>query len=103
MVQITAQHDNIIDIRNGDNSQSSMYSLKPMHAIHVSVIPTGKNDMDPICITLPKPDNSVYDVRMEIERILNNNRSDLTTCYSNNDLYWKMRRKQNEQMIVSRI
>lgn len=78
-----------------------MYSLKPMHDLHISILPTGKTSDKPICITLPKPSTEAYDIRKEIETLLNSNKSDLSANYSNNDKYWKMRAKQNIRMKVS--
>jgi hypothetical protein len=101
VIQITAQHEHLKDVRHRMSPDEAMYSLKPMHGLHVIALPTGTNAINPICITLPKPNaNSKYDIRIEIETLLNNNRSDLTAAYNNNSLYWKMRKKQNEQMSV---
>ncbi|KAJ8684181.1 hypothetical protein QAD02_019973 [Eretmocerus hayati] len=99
IVHITAEHEHLNDTRHRRQQDEAMYSFKTTHSLHITVLPTGKNAMSPICITLPKPNcDSGYDVRIEIESILNNNKSNLTTVYNNNDLYWKMRKKQNDQM-----
>lgn len=72
-----------------------------MHEIHVIVLPTGTNEIDPLCITLPKPKlHSSYDICYEIQKIICNNRSDLQATYGNNELYWKMRERQNSNMMV---
>lgn len=102
IVQITAQHEHIKDQRHRTQPDESLYSLKPTHGLHLVVIPTGSNAMTPICITLPKPNaSSSYDIRTEIETLLNTNKSNLTAVYNNHNLYWKMRKKQNEKMKVS--
>lgn len=102
IVQITAQHEHIRNFRHRLQPEEAMYSMKPTHGLHVTVIPTGANAMIPICITLPKPNaNSTYDIRTEIESLLNTNKSNLTATYNNHNLYWKMRKKQNEKMSVS--
>ncbi|XP_014222062.1 separin [Trichogramma pretiosum] len=100
VLQITAEHEHLTEIKHRIQPAEFMYDLKPMHGIHLVVLPTGQNATHPICITLPKPKPvSSYDIRKEIESLLNNNKSDLTAAYNNNEQYWKMRKKQNEQMI----
>ena len=102
VVQLTSEHEHLTDIMDRRQSQDSNYSLKPTHGLHLIVLPTGKDAINPICLTVPKPNNSsTYDIRLEMETLLNNNKSDLTTTFTNHDLYWKMRKKQNERMKVS--
>lgn len=102
LLQITAEHEHLKDIRHRMQPDESLYSMKPVHSLHVVALPTGKNAVHPVCVTLPKPNSgSTYDIRTEIESLLNTNKSDLTAVYNNNDLYWKMRKKQNDTMSVS--
>ncbi|XP_014216044.1 separin [Copidosoma floridanum] len=102
VVQVTAVHEPLKDSRHRIQNEEYSYLLKPTHGLHLVVIPTGENAIDPICITVPKPDgDSSYDLRTEIEKLLNNNKSDLTAVYCNKDLYWKMRKKQNDQMSIA--
>lgn len=100
---MTQQHEHVVDHRHKlSKPGKNDYALKPLNGLHLIVLPTGKNANNPICITMPKPSaDSSYDVRVEVETLLNNNKSDLTFTYANNDLYWKMRKKQNEKMSVS--
>lgn len=103
VLQITTEHEPLTETRHYIQQNEFSYSLKPSHGLHLMVLPTGANNtMDPICITVPKPNlQSTYDVRIEIETLLNNNKTDLTSSYSNKNLYWKMRRNQNNKMKVS--
>lgn len=101
MVQITAEHEHLNDIRHRIQPDESLYNLKPMHGLHIVPLLTGSSAIHPFCITLPKPSaNSSYDIRTQIETLLNTNKSELTAAYHNTELYWKMRKKQNDQMIV---
>ncbi|XP_058802521.1 separin [Phymastichus coffea] len=100
VLQLTSQHEHISELKSGlSKGQKNEYTLKPMNGLHIVVLPTGKNAINPICITLPKPHgDSSYDVRVEVGMILNSNKSDLTATYTNNELYWKMRKQQNDRM-----
>ncbi|CAL7940926.1 unnamed protein product [Xylocopa violacea] len=76
--------------------------ISTMHEIHITILPTGTKDTDPLCITLPKPKlQSSYDICYEIEKLLSNNRSELKATYANNELYWKMRQRQNTSMKIA--
>lgn len=98
-MQITAAPEFFKDERYRVQPSEYMYSLKPMHQLYVTVLPTGKQAAKPFCIVLPKP-NSDYDIKIEIESLLNENKLKLTTCYGSNSRYWKMRKEQNEKMDV---
>ncbi|OXU29495.1 hypothetical protein TSAR_010098 [Trichomalopsis sarcophagae] len=99
VVQITAEHENLKHIRRRVQPEETAYSLKPSHGLYIMTLPTGKNASYPVCVEVPKPcSDSKYDIRTEVESLLNSNKSDLSNIYNNNDLYWKMRRRQNEQM-----
>lgn len=70
-----------------------------MHPIHITILPTGCSAIEPFCVTLPKPNiNTNYDVCTEIRQILSSNKFDLEASYANNQLYWKMRERQNNRM-----
>ncbi|KYN09010.1 PREDICTED: separin [Trachymyrmex cornetzi] len=70
-----------------------------MHAIHITILPTGTSDIDPLCITVPKPMTQVsYDVCKEIRQLLDGYTSALKTTYTNNKQYWTMRVNQNNKM-----
>nr|XP_034193112.1 separin [Osmia lignaria] len=74
-------------------------TLNPMHEIHLTILPTGTEKTKPICITLPKPKlDSSYDICYEIQKLLSSNRSELEATYTNSELYWKMRGRQNISM-----
>lgn len=96
MVQLTAQYE---------PSKTSIFNVtaeKSMLPIHISVLPVGKNGIDPFCITVPKPKmNTNYDICKEIQEILACNKGELEAEYSNIKLYWKMRDKQNIRMKVT--
>ncbi|XP_031835603.1 extra spindle pole bodies like 1, separase isoform X2 [Nomia melanderi] len=92
-IQITGQYQSP-DINTGNKSMPNT-----MHKMHITILPTGTKDIEPLCITLPKPKlDSFYDVCHEIQKILSNNRSELEATYANNKLYWKMRNQQNISM-----
>ncbi|XP_026299547.1 separin isoform X2 [Apis mellifera] len=62
-------------------------------------LPKGIKEVEPLCLVLPKPNlHSSYDICYEIQKLLSNNRSELETTYANNELYWKMRERQNANM-----
>ncbi|XP_015437312.1 PREDICTED: separin [Dufourea novaeangliae] len=93
MIQVTGQY-NPSCITEYQKSMSNT-----MHEIHITVLPPGTEEIEPLCITLPKPElHSSYDVCLEIQRILSTNRSELAATYANNELYWKMRGRQNTNM-----
>ncbi|CAK9799037.1 Espl1 [Anthophora quadrimaculata] len=93
MIQITSEYKSP-NISEYNKTISGM-----MHEIHIIILPTGAEDMEPLCITLPKPKlESAYDICYEIQKLLFNNRSELETTYANNELYWKMRERQNISM-----
>lgn len=76
-------------------------TLNPMHEIHLTILPTGIEEIKPMCITLPKPKlDSSYDICYEIQKLLSSNRSELEATYTNSELYWKMRGRQNISMKV---
>ncbi|XP_076168881.1 extra spindle pole bodies like 1, separase isoform X2 [Ptiloglossa arizonensis] len=93
VIQITAQHK---------SSDIFEFTFNAMHAVHIIILPTGSKEVEPMCITLPKPKlNSSYDICHEIQKILSNNRSELEATYANNELYWKMRNRQNTDMKIA--
>ncbi|XP_053997454.1 separin [Hylaeus anthracinus] len=93
VIQITEQH------KSPDISECCKSTINAMHAIHIIILPTGSKEIEPLCITLPKPKlQSSYDICYEIQKILSNNRSKLEATYENNELYWKMRNRQNTNM-----
>ncbi|KAG5330739.1 ESPL1 protein, partial [Acromyrmex charruanus] len=70
-----------------------------MHAIHITILPTSTSDIDPLCITVPRPTTQVsYDVCKEIRQLLDGYTSALKTTYTNNKQYWTMRVNQNNKM-----
>ncbi|XP_076290661.1 extra spindle pole bodies like 1, separase isoform X2 [Lasioglossum baleicum] len=94
MIQITAQYQPM-DINECNKSMSNVTQQE----IHITVLPTGTKDTEPMCITLPKPKlDSSYDICSEIQKILARNKSELLATYANNELYWKMRDQQNNKM-----
>ncbi|KOC62271.1 Separin [Habropoda laboriosa] len=93
MIQITSQY------KSPNISEYSKTTSDAMHEIHITILPTGAEEMEPLCITLPKPKlQSSYDICYEIQKLLSNNRSELEATYTNNELYWKMRERQNISM-----
>lgn len=95
MVQITAQYESPSILRQKECTSNVM------HAIHITVLPTGPSDIEPLCITLPRPATQVsYDICKEIQKLLLNNKSLLTNTYVNHEHYWKMRTSQDDQMKV---
>lgn len=72
-----------------------------MHAVHITMLPTGSPGMESLCITLPKPAMQVsYDICTEIQNILNSNKAKLEATYTNNEHYWIMRKEQDNKMKV---
>ncbi|XP_043467216.1 separin [Leptopilina heterotoma] len=99
VLQVTIQHENLDHYKYNENTGNFLYTLRKTHPIHISIFPTGPNAIEPFCLTLPKPStNDNYDLRSEIESILNKNKSDLSNSYSNRKLYWEMRKRQDTQM-----
>lgn len=97
MIQVTAQQ------KSPGISECNKSVSNVMHEMHITILPTGTKDVEPLCITLPKPKlHSYYDICHEIQNILSSNRSDLQATYANNELYWKMRKRQNASMKVFR-
>lgn len=95
IVQVTAQFEDSVYLQYNKNTCHSM------HALHITILPTGNSILKPLCITLPKPQTyTMYDICNEIREILGNNKSDLTATYANKELYWKMRLKQDNKMKV---
>lgn len=93
VVQLTAQYE---PSKNLIYNTSEMSSMLP---IHISVLPTGQNAINPFCVTVPKPKiTTSYDVCKEIRDILSSNKIDLEASYANHQLYWKMRERQNKKM-----
>ncbi|XP_063977842.1 uncharacterized protein LOC135162857 isoform X2 [Diachasmimorpha longicaudata] len=72
-----------------------------VHPLHVTVLPTGPNAIAPFTVTLPAPDNSMYDLCQHIKDLLDTNKSNLQAEYDNHYLYWKMRQKQNDRMMTA--
>lgn len=72
-----------------------------MHAIHITVLPTGISDIEPLCITVPRPATQVsYDICKEIQKLLDDYSSVLKTTYMTHKQYWMMRTNQNNKMKV---
>ncbi|XP_020292023.1 separin isoform X2 [Pseudomyrmex gracilis] len=93
MIQITAQYESPSVLKYGKFTSSEM------HAIHITVLPTGASNMEPLCITLPKPMTQVsYDVCKEVHKLLGNYKSELQATYASYEEYWKMRKNQNNKM-----
>ncbi|KAK1124856.1 hypothetical protein K0M31_006209 [Melipona bicolor] len=93
MVQITGQY------RSPDIFKYSRIKPDAICEMHITILPTKTKEAEPFCITLPEPKlDSSYDICYEIQKLLSNNRSDLEATYANNELYWKMREKQNISM-----
>lgn len=96
MIQVTGQYRS-----PGDIFKHNRTKLHAMHEMHITILPTGTKEREPFCITLPKPKlDSSYDICYEIQKLLSNNRSELEATYANNELYWKMRERQNISMKV---
>jgi len=72
-----------------------------MHAIHITILPTGVSDIEPLCITVPRPATQVsYDICKEIQKLLDGYTAALKTTYTNHKQYWVMRANQNNKMKV---
>lgn len=96
MIQVTVQYESSSTLRH-EKSTSTV-----MHAIHITILPTGPSDIEPLCITLPRPATQVsYDICKEIKKLLRNYRTELKTTYANRAQYWRMREDQNNKMKVN--
>jgi len=95
MIQITAQYE------SPNNLRHKKYTSNIMHAVHITVLPTGPSNIEPLCITLPRPTMQVsYDICKEILKLLDNNKFELQATYANHEQYWAMRANQNSKMKV---
>lgn len=96
MVQVTAVYESPSVIRYKNHG-----TLTEMHAVHITVLPTGPSNVEPLCITLPKPaTQGSYDICKEILKLLDNNKFVLRATYANHEHYWANRAKQNSEMKV---
>ncbi|KMQ88430.1 separin [Lasius niger] len=96
MIQVTAQYESPSTLRH-EKCTSTV-----MHAIHITLLPTGPFDIEPLCITLPRPVTQVsYDICKEIKNLLGNYRSELKATYANPKQYWMMRENQNNKMKIA--
>lgn len=94
MIQVTAQYESSNVLRHEK-------CTSVMHAIHITILPTGPFDIEPLCITLPRPATEVsYDICKEIKKLLGNNTYELRATYANPKQYWMMRADQNNKMKV---
>ncbi|RLU20460.1 hypothetical protein DMN91_007070 [Ooceraea biroi] len=95
IIQVTALYESPSVLRH----EKRMSSV--MHAVHITILPTGLSDVEPLCITLPKPETQVsYDVCEEILKLLDNNKFQLKATYVNREQYWAMRTNQNSKMKI---
>lgn len=95
MIQVTVQYESSSILKH-EKCTSTV-----MHAIHITILPTGPSDIKPLCITLPRPATQVsYDICKEIKKLLGNYRTELKATYENRAQYWKMREIQNNKMKV---
>ncbi|KYN05936.1 PREDICTED: separin [Cyphomyrmex costatus] len=93
MIQVTLPYE------SPTTSRYEKRTSNVMHAVHITVLPTGTSDIEPLCITVPKPMTQVsYDVCKEIRKLLDGLTSVLKTTYTNNTQYWMMRVNQNNKM-----
>jgi len=96
MIQVTAQYESPTTLRCEKHISSVM------HAIHITILPTGTSDIEPLCITVPRPTTQVsYDICNEIQKLLNGYTSALKTTYTNHKQYWMMRADKNKKMKVN--
>lgn len=94
-IQVTAQYESPSILRHIRCTSSVM------HAIHITILPTGPSEIEPLCITLPRPKTQVsYDICQEIKKLLDNYKSELKATYPNMKQYWMMRDSQNNKMKV---
>lgn len=96
MLQVTVQY------QSSNILKHTRHVPNLMCAIHITVLPTGPSEIEPLCITLPKPEMQVsYDICVEIQNILASNKAKLEAVYTNNEHYWLMRKEQNNKMKVN--
>lgn len=96
MIQVTALYESPTILRYEKHTPSVM------HAIHITILPTGVSDIEPLCITVPRPATQVsYDICKEIQKLLDGYTSALKTTYTNHKQYWVMRANQNNKMKVN--
>ncbi|GAB1864710.1 separase [Camponotus japonicus] len=96
MIQVTVQYESSSILKH-EKCTSTV-----MHAIHITILPTGPSDIEPLCITLPRPATQVsYDICKEIKKLLGNYRTELKATYENRTQYWKMREIQNNKMKIA--
>ncbi|XP_025996692.1 separin isoform X2 [Solenopsis invicta] len=92
-IQVTAQYESPTILRYEKQISSVM------HAVHIAILPTGTSDMEPLCITVPKPMTQVsYDICKEIQKLLDGYTSALKTTYTKHKQYWMMRANENHKM-----
>ncbi|THK33172.1 separin isoform X1 [Diachasma alloeum] len=72
-----------------------------VHPLHLTVLPTGPEAIAPFTITVPAPDNSMYDLCADVKNLLDTNKSNLQAEYGHHSMYWKMRQKQNNRMMTA--
>ncbi|EFN75719.1 hypothetical protein EAI_09721 [Harpegnathos saltator] len=92
ILQVTVQYEssNVLKYRSISNLMS---------AIHITILPTGPSEIEPLCITLPKPEMEVsYDICTEIKNILDSYKTKLQATYTKNEYYWIMRKEQDNKM-----
>ncbi|XP_014476012.1 PREDICTED: separin [Dinoponera quadriceps] len=93
MLQVTVQYESSNILKHTRHISSLM------HALHITILPTGPSEIEPLCITLPKPAMQVsYDICTEIQNILASNKTKLEATYTNNEYYWTMRKEQDNEM-----
>ncbi|KAG8036480.1 hypothetical protein G9C98_003802 [Cotesia typhae] len=88
MIQITMQYE----------PQTACKPGVTTHAMHITILPTGENLLQPFCITVPKPPTDMFDICKEITELLAKNKDDLKGEYQNPSHYWRMRARQNNIM-----
>lgn len=95
MLQVTVQYESSNILKH------TKHVSNLMSAVHITILPTGPSEIEPLCITLPKPEMQVsYDICTEIKNILANNKAKLEATYTNNEHYWTMRKEQDNKMKV---
>lgn len=95
MLQITAQYESPSILRHVKSTSSLV------HGIHLTILPTGPSEIEPLCITLPKPvTQTSYDICKEIHNLLASNKTKLQATYARNEHYWIMRKSQDNMMKV---
>ncbi|XP_071627742.1 uncharacterized protein Sse isoform X2 [Temnothorax longispinosus] len=96
MIQVTAQYESPTILRYKKRTSNVM------HAVHITILPTGMSDIEPLCITVPRPATQVsYDICEEIQKLLDDYTSVLKTTYTNHKQYWMMRADQNNKMKIA--